>query len=126
MEKNFNDFRFEGLNYKNASNKYWTMNRINETEDRIIVKVASEHLIQTRFGYALILDKTHVVFLKEWAVSCNWFGNEVLLTKQYFNVKEWGEHNEFEENEENLSWNAWIKVAKEQQKNEENPVKWEK
>ena len=125
MKREFNDFRFQGLNYQSYSNKYYTMNRLNETEDKIVVKVADAHLIPTRYGYALVLDRTHVVFLKDWAVSCNWFGNEVLLTKQYFVVKEWGEHEEFSDNEKNLDWNTWLEVAKEQQKND-NIVKWAK
>lgn len=125
MKREFNQFRFQGLNYQSYSNKYYTMNRVNDTEDKIVVKVADAHLIPTRYGYALILDRTHVVFLKDWAVSRNWFGNEVLLTKEYFNVKEWGDHEDFADDEKNLDWNTWLEVAKEQQKSE-NLVKWEK
>ena len=111
---NFNDFRFSGLNYRDASNKYFTMNRVSEDESRIVVKVANDHLIKTRFGYALVLDREHVVFLKEWQVSMNWFGNEVLIDKNFWNVKKWGTHDNFPKIEENLDFNTWLKTAKEQ------------
>ena len=118
----FNDFRFGGLNKRRASNQYWTMNRVSEDESKIVVKVADEHLLETRYGYALILDRNHVVFVKDWQVSKNYFGNEVVLTKEYFNVKEWGTFNDFCENEEVLSWKHWLEIAK----NQIVDVKWAK
>lgn len=127
----FNNFRFEGLNYKDASNKYYTMDRVSADASKIVVKVASTQIIETKFGYALILDYNHVVFLKSWQVSDNYFGIEVLLNKEYWNVKEWGEFDEFGEDAENLEWDAWLEAAKAQSGVDEdgfkiNPVKWEK
>lgn len=131
MKKDFNDFRFSGLNYKVQSNKYLTMDRFNADETKIVVRVGDSHLLQTKYGYALILDCSHVVFLKPWQVNCNYFANEVLLDKNYFEVKEWGEHSDFGENAENLNWETWLDAAKEQSKVDEDgliitPVKWEK
>ena len=125
----FNDFRFNGLNYREFSNKYFTMNRISEDEQKIVVRVADEHLLETKYGYALILDNSHVVFLKNWQVDSNFYGNEVLLTKEYFIVKEWGEFDDFDEEPQNLEWNTWLEAAKEQSAIDEegnriNPVKW--
>ena len=125
----FNDFRFSGLNWHQKSNEYLTMERVSEDENKIVVKVGSDHLISTRYGYALILDNTHVVFLKSWQVSTNWYGNEVLLQKEYFIVKEWGEHEAFDEEPQNLQYDEWLKVAKEQNGKDEdgdriNPVRW--
>lgn len=121
MKKDFNDFRFEGLEYRKASNKYYTMNRINEEKNKIVIKVDDVHLLSTRFGYAFILDRTHVVFLKEWQVDRNFYGNEVLLDKNYFQAKEWGEHENFLEDEKALDFNEYVEIAKEQI---ENPVRW--
>lgn len=121
MKKDFNDFRFKGLEYRKASNKYYTMNRINEEENKIVIKVDDVHLLPTRFGYAFILDKTHVVFLREWQVDRNFYGNEVLLDKNYFQAKEWGEHENFLEDEKALDFNEYVEIAKEQI---ENPVRW--
>lgn len=123
IKKEFNDFRFEGLDYKEASNEYFTMNRVSEDETKIIVKVDLEHLIQTKYGFALILDNTRVVFLKDWQVDINYFGNEILLTKEYFNVKVWGNHEEFEENDSNCEWETLLTAAKTQAN---IPVKWRK
>ncbi|MCR5144785.1 MAG: hypothetical protein K6B67_05695 [Lachnospiraceae bacterium] len=133
MEKDFNEFRFAGLNYKNKSNKYFTMDRVSQDESKIVVKVADSHLLPTKFGYALILDCNHVIFIKNWQVSHNFFGNEVLLTKEHFVVKEWGDFsNEFGEEPQNLKWETWVDTAKEQDnlKDDEgnyiNKVSWEK
>lgn len=80
--------KFEGLNWRQYSTKYMTMDRVSADENKIVVRVGKDHLIQTRYGYALILDNTHVVFIKNWQVSISAHGIEVLLTKEYFNVKE--------------------------------------
>lgn len=126
----FNDFRFEGLNWKQASNNYFTMDRVSADKNKIVVKVSNEHLLPTKFGFALILDYSHVVFLKSWQVSSNHFGNEVLLTREYFKVKEWGTHEDFGDEPENLTFDAWLEIAKEQNGIDEdgekiNKVKWE-
>lgn len=112
---NFNEYRFGGLDLRNKSNKYFTMNRVNEEETKIVVKVSDSHLLKTKYGFALILDCNHVVFIKDWQVDQNYYGNEVLLTKEYFNVKEWGDFSdEFDSIEENLCWETWLNTAKEQ------------
>ena len=131
-KEEFNEFRFSGLEYRSKSNKYYTMNRVSEDENKIVVKVADDHLIKTQYGYALILDYSHVVFLKDWQVSCNYFGNEVLLQREFFNVKERGKHDEFELNEKNLNYDYWLEAAKAQDavvdENgiKSNRVNWEK
>lgn len=131
MNKDFNDFRFDGLNYRVKSNKYYTMNRVSEDETKIVVKVADSHLLRTQYGFGLILDATHVVWLKDWQVSQNYFGNEVLISKQYFNVKKFGDFEEFDNDEENCKYESWLKVAKEQSGVDDdgmlkNPVSWSK
>lgn len=99
---------------------------------KIVVKVADNHLIPTKYGYALVLDRSHVVFLKDWQVDVNWFGNEVLINRDFWNVKEWGTHDAFVENEEALTFEHWLRAAKEQDDfiNEDgfrsNYVKWHK
>lgn len=124
-KKDFNEFRFAGLDFKPASNKYWTMKRVNADESKIVVKVDESMLQPTRYGYALILDDKHVVFIKDWQVNINYFGCEVLLTKEYFNVKEWGQWESFGDEPQNLEWAEWLRVAKLQQ-DAETVVKWEK
>ena len=133
MKKDFNEFRFSGLNFREKSNKYLTMNRVSADESKIVVKVADSHLLPTKFGYALILDCNHVVFLKDWQVSRNYFGNEVLLNKEFFQVKEWGDFSdEFDEEPQNLHFEHWLEVAIAQENYTDedgeklNSVAWEK
>lgn len=121
--------RFPDMNAHEISNNYWSMDRVSKNEDRVVVRVAEEHLIKTQYGYALVLDDKHVVFTKDNYVSQNYFGNEVMLNKQYFNVKEWGNHSNFSENPQNLKWETWLNTAKEQakaDKKEGRSVRWEK
>lgn len=125
-KKDFNNFRFSGLNARNDSNKYMTMNRVSEDETKIVINVGENHLLKTKFEYAFIIDSKHVVFIKDWQVNINYFKNEVLLTKDYFVVKQWGDFSEnFDEvSEDKKTWDYFLGVAKTQQ-NEENKVKWQ-
>ena len=124
MKKDFNEYRFEGLNHHRISNKYLSMNRVSDNKEKIVVKVGDNHILETAYGYALILDSKNVVFLKNWQVSQNYYGTEVLLDKNYFNVKKWGnfENLFIEENEEEHKFETWLKAAKLQEQEE---VKWE-
>lgn len=129
-KEEFNNFRFEGLEAKHISNTYLSMKRFNPDKTKIVVKVGSDHLRKTKYGFILVLDNTHVVFIKTWQVDQNHYGNEVLLTKEFFKVREYGEWEEFSECKENLEFETWVKVAEEQEalKDEKgiqlNPVKW--
>lgn len=130
-KNDFNNFRFEGLNWYRYSNKYYSMDRVSADESKIVVRVGESHILKTKFGYALILDYSHVVFLKDWQVSDNYFGVEVLLQKEYFIVKEWGAFEDFGDDPENLDYNTWLEAAKAQAnlKDEDgmplNRVRWE-
>lgn len=126
----FNDFRFEGLNAHQVSNKYLTMNRRNDSNSRLVIKVDSSNIRKTQYGYLLILNRKNVVFLQDWQVSDNYFGVEVLLDKKYFNVKEFGNWEDFEADNTYLAFENWAKVAEEQSEREEdgtpiNQVRWE-
>jgi hypothetical protein len=114
-----------GLDARRTTNKYITMNRVSDDGEKIVVNVADEHLIETRYGYGLILDDSHVVWLKDNQVSQNYYGNEVILNKKYFNPKKWGDFsNKFGADSENLSFESWKNVAIKQQR-AGREVKWE-
>lgn len=114
----------DGLEPRGKSNQYITANRVSADGKKIIVKVADAHLRKSKFGYILILDRNHVVFLKEWQVSKNYFGNEVLLNKDYWIVKEFGDFSdEFFEEKQNLEFEEWLNTAKLQEEHE-NYVTW--
>jgi hypothetical protein len=130
-KNDFNNFRFEGLNWYQYSNKYYSMDRVSADESKIVVRVGESHILKTKFGYALILDYNHVVFLKDWQVSDNYFGVEVLLQKEYFIVKEWGTFDDFGYEPDNLDFNTWLEAAKAQDNYKDddgeplNKVRWE-
>ena len=114
--------KFEGLNLKQLTNKYYTCDRVNADETRIVVRVAVNQLFRTRYGYGMILDRNHVVWLKDWQVSISYAKDgdgdyfcEVILNKDYFNAKEWGEFNDYGDDAANLEWAAWLDAAKGQQ-----------
>ena len=117
-EEKFNDFRFDGLKWNRISNNYISMDRVSKDGSRVVVKVDDDNLVKTPFGYALIIDKHNVVFLKDWAVSQNNYGSEVMLNKTYFKVKQWGNHENFPEKAEkgDYTFDGWKKIASEQQK----------
>ena len=121
----FNEFRFDGLKCREVSNKYFTMSRVSEDENKIIVKVDDSHIVKTRYGYALILNAEYVLFLKEWQVDQNYYGNEVLLNKEFFIPKKWGDFSlDFEFEEDNLDWNEWLNTAIAQNNEEDPEVRW--
>lgn len=128
--KEFNQFRFNGLYAHQYSNNYMTMLRVSNTKSKIVVKVAESNIRQTEYGYLLILDNTHVVFLKPWQVSENYYGTEVVLDRNFFKPKEFGTWEDFGKDDKYLSFDAWLKVAEAQSALEEdgtpvNMVRWE-
>lgn len=130
MTRKFNQFRFSGLDYHVFSNKYWTMHRVSEDESKIVVKVADCHLFPTQYGYGLILDRNHVAWLKDWAVSANWYGCEIMLDKNYFKVvdakKPFDDFGDGSEGGYHMTdWNWWLETAKEQEE-AGNHVMWAK
>ena len=111
---NFNDFRFKGLGFSEVSNKYAAIDRVSADGNKIIVKVADSHLVPTKYGFALVLDRTHVAFVKGWQVNRNWYGNEVLLDREYFTVKQWGEWSDFSDDDSLMTFDAFKNIAESQ------------
>lgn len=129
-QDDFNNFRFAGLNYRKMSNKYLTMNRVSADESKIVVRIGSDHILPTEYGYALILNSENVCFLKHWQVSDGPTNTEVLLQKEYFKVKQWGNFPNFPTDDKNLAFESWLEAAKaqdgwvNQEGHKMNPVKW--
>ena len=115
MSRDFNKFRFDGLNYRVLSNNYWIMNRFNDEETKCVVKVDADQLLKTQYGYALIIDSSHVVFVKDWQVGYAPYGEamEVMLDKKFFQVKQWGSFENFGDTGDD-TFEAWLAVAKKQ------------
>lgn len=132
MKESINEYRFKGLNYKPSSNNYFTMNRFDEEKTKICVRISKKLLIKTQYGYALILDRTHVVFLKKWQVCKNLSNAEVLLDIQYFHIKEWGVHPNHEKEPAKLDFDWWLNLAMTQEYSLDEqgyklyPVEWKR
>lgn len=80
----FQNYRFSGLEWREASNKYYGIKQYNKNADTAIIRVDDSHLIQTKYGYGFKTDADHVVWLKDWQVNQNWHGNYVLANKKYW------------------------------------------
>lgn len=105
------------------------MDRVAFDESKIVLRVPDERLIKTKYGYAFILNYHYAVFLKEWQVNKNNFGIEVVLNKDYFLPKTFGCHPQFSGCFDNLKWENWVSLAKEQSEEDKDglcklPVYW--
>lgn len=136
----------EGLGFAEASNKYCEVTRrVNDDETKILVNVNKKQLFSTQYGYGLIVGKNSVVWLKNWQVFvvADYFKTsmtnnclQVLLNKEYYNVKEstrefdvvvgdCASDSEFEKANGYHSWKDMVERAKAQEKvMSENPVKF--
>ena len=121
-KQEFNNFRFNGFEVKQQSNKYLTMNRISNDNSKVIIDVNPVHLFKTKFGYGLILNSNHVLFVKDWQVNFNNYKTEVLIDSEYFVAKEFGNFEDFADNNDLMSFEGFLKVAELQK---ENKVMWE-
>lgn len=138
---------YEGLDFKQASNKYFEINRrVNNDLTKILVNVDACHLFQTCYGYGLIVGHDKVVWLKSWQVFkvSDWFQTfmtknsyQVLLNKDYYIVnqstKEFdgivvgicASDSDFEKQNGYLSWGDMVNIAKMQEAYiTNNPIKF--
>ena len=125
-EKEFNDFRFGDLNYNSINKHYYIMNRVSDDENKIVVNVDPNHIYETETEYALILDANTVVFLARWQVDYSYYGVEVLLMKDHFAPKKWGDFSDsFFVDEDTSTWEHWLRAARLQESNDKI-VRWSK
>ena len=113
--KGFNQDDFQ--DYSNKRIKY-VGSMVNDDESKILLVVSPAQLRETKYGYSLIIDAEHVVFIKSWQVlgTCYERMNSylIVLDRNYFSVKEFqfaGQADEFGEAEEN-SFDDFKEVAK--------------
>lgn len=105
-----------------GSSVYVHANRVSKDEEHIAVMVDSGILKPTKYGFALQLDETHVQYIKDWQLKGQTLpykgqvGTNVSLSKKYWNPKETKYANpDFSQDSKQLSWDTWVKAAKEQQ-----------
>lgn len=131
--KKFDQFRFEGLNPRYGSNKYYKLDRVSDDKSKIIVRFAKEQVFKTQYGYGFIVGEKHVVWLKDWQVDFNYFadqwdGCEILLNKEFYSPKVSNKPFEdiFVDNDKGYyGWEELVATAEEQDK-EQGGVHWNK
>lgn len=106
-------------NQKKVTNKYFTFNRIIDNDN---ICVVTNNIKFWKGQPVLILDKNHVVYLKDWNVIAirNYqhciYGYAVKLNRQYFKVYETKfDIEDFSESDECMTFDSWYEIAKEQQ-----------
>lgn len=122
----FDAYRFGDMRPSRPSNKYYEVDRINKSGDKIIVTVPNDRVFQTKYGYGLVLNADHVLWLKNWQVGQAKYFNgsgydvqtNVLLQKQYFNPQKSNyERSDYSYEAKNLTWKEWESVAKARARN---------
>lgn len=129
--KKFDQFRFEGLDPKIATNKYLYMNRVNADETKVIVRFSKEQVFKTSYGYGFIVGQNHIVWLKDWQVEDNYYSQafdayEILLNKEFYNVKDATKPFDdiYVDNDKGFyDWDDIVAIAKEQQEAQKG-VSW--
>lgn len=123
------DYTFKGFNpeqFLKCSNKYveLTGSHVSEDGNNVVIKIAPNHVIPTKFGFAIIVDAKRVVFIKHWQVWGTSFKDSsyiVSFNRQFYQVKEWGDHSaefgEYEDiNESDMgNFDNLVKLAKKQE-----------
>ncbi|WP_261372858.1 hypothetical protein [Lactobacillus jensenii] len=114
FEKNYKFKGFTEDQFKAYSNNYSKF-----TGKHVVVRVAWNNIIKTRYGFAMIIDRNHVVFGKNWQLWGNGQWNEdivVSFNRQFFSIKEFGDFEEFAEEGDIKSFDDLVEMAKAQEK----------
>ena len=121
FEKNYKFKGFTEDQFKAYSNNYskFTGKHVSDDNNHVVVRVAWNNIIKTRYGFAMIIDRNHVVFGKNWQLWGNGQWNEdivVSFNRQFFNIKEFGDFEEFAEEGDIKSFDDLVEMAKAQEK----------
>ena len=95
FDANYTYKGFGSEQIKELSNKYnhFIGSHVSRDGNNAVLNIGSEHVFPTKFGYGVIVDRSHTVFVKPWQV---WGRNRdnggyvINFNKQYYNVKNGG------------------------------------
>lgn len=126
MSKFDANYTFKGFGseqIQTLSNKYNQLKgpHVSKDGDNAVVNISPSHVFPTKYGYGVIVDQSHTVFVKPWQV---WGRNRdnggyvVNFNRQYYNVKKWGNHDGFSSDSKTAlnDFNKVVKLAKQQEK----------
>ena len=125
FEANYKYKGFEPERFSKASKTYTLFegSHISDDGNHVVVRLRDSHLLETKYGYGVIVDAKHVIFIKKWQI---WGKHHLYRTylvsfsREYFKVSEWGDFSDrFDEledlNESSLSsFENLLALAKEQ------------
>ena len=96
FDKNYKFKGFAEEQFRKISNKYtdFTGNQVSEDGNNAVILISDEHVFNTRYGYGVIVDASHVVWVKPWQV---WGINRtntayaINFARDFYTVKEYGD-----------------------------------
>ena len=118
FDKNYKFKGFQEEQFKKISNKYTEFigKQVSEDQNNAVILISEEHVFATRYGYGVIVDSSHVVWVKSWQV---WGINRtntayaINFSREFYNVKEYGDFSEnFSDDLENSMLGDFDKVVK--------------
>lgn len=97
FQKNYTLKGFNPEQFVPDSNKFMKLvgNHVSKDGNNAIIRISDNHIIQTRFGYAVIMNHDTVVFIKEWQVLGRpRYSDDYVINfnREYFTLKKWGDH----------------------------------
>lgn len=132
-KSNFNEYRFKGFEVKDRSNKYLKIStRINDTEDKVIVRYSTDQVFVTPYGYGLRIDHDKGIWLKPWQVSEVWDENlgisvyEIVLDKNFTKVATFQEDESIQGDDDFDYANIWESMKAVAEEQEETVALWAK
>lgn len=123
----FNDFqanyKFKGFDieqfYQVSNSRNGLKGKhVSDDNNNAVIKISGKHIIETKYGYAVIMSNTEVVFIKHWQVwGVNYKSNAYIINfnRDFFNIKTWGNHDDFSSERTFNSFEDVIALAKEQE-----------
>lgn len=79
-----NSYRFDGLHCRSSGKGYYTMQRVSDDKDKIVLLVNAGQILKTARGYFFYLDYDTVIILEDWQLSKNINGYDIILFKNDF------------------------------------------
>ena len=100
-----------------VSNKYNELkgNHVSKDGNNAVVNISGEHVFRTQYGYGVIVDAEHTVFVKPWQVWGQNRANQgyvINFNKDYYNVKKYGDHSDKFSSDSKSALTSFDKVAK--------------
>lgn len=133
FDENYKFKGFKAEQVKKLSNQYKELvgQHVSDDGNNAVLKIAAGHVFKTRYGYGVIVDATHVVFIKDWQVwgfSRDQQSYIINFNRDYYQVKEYGDFPDFEHYEDLKSsdlatFDQVMAIAKQQEEAYNNPEK---